>query len=279
MLAELHGKISRSGSNLRTTSEDNLTGNVFGVLRYVSFNRLMKPLLLSSLCATSEDTLQSVKATIEEIDLDFWNDNIEFWPYDKEGELDVLLKFNNAVIGVEVKYNSPMSDQDEDSSMMTTGNIGLSKEQLPRESRIVKRFAGKRKAILILLAKKQFAKATVTDILTYSSDGLTPQKIESDVKLCYIGWEDFLEALKKESRQFKVNDFTSLIVSDLIELLILKGFEQFRSFDVLETLGRIAFNDGYYEFRENTAVRNNNISFYYNDEILKEDFYEFAHRE
>ena len=216
MLAELHGKISRSGSNLRTTSEDNLTGNVFGILRYVSFNHLMKPLLLSSLCATSENTLQSVKATLKEINLDFWNENIEFWPYDKEGELDVLLKFNNAVIGIEVKYNSPMSDQDEDSSMTTTGNIGLSKEQLPRESRIVKRFAGKRKAILILLAKKQFAKATVTDMLTCSVDGLTPQKIESDVELCYIGWEDFLEALKKEYRQCAANDFTSLIVSDLM---------------------------------------------------------------
>ena len=279
MLAELHGKISRSGSNLRTTSEDNLTGNVFGILRYVSFNHLMKPLLLSSLCATSENTLQSVKATLKEINLDFWNENIEFWPYDKEGELDVLLKFNNAVIGIEVKYNSPMSDQDDDSSMTTPGNIGLSKEQLPRESRIVKRFAGKRKAILILLAKKQFAKATVTDMLTCSVDGLTPQKIESDVELCYIGWEDFLEALKKEYRQCAANDFTSLIVSDLIELLTLKGFEQFRSFDVLETFGRIAFNDGYYEFQDNIATRNNNISFYYKDEIIKEDFYEFAHRE
>ncbi|MEK4246582.1 hypothetical protein MKZ20_14770 [Psychrobacillus sp. FSL K6-2684] len=39
MIAEIRGKISRSGSNLTERLEDNLTGNVFGALRYLPYER------------------------------------------------------------------------------------------------------------------------------------------------------------------------------------------------------------------------------------------------
>ena len=46
MIAELHGKISSRGTNLKETLEDNLTGNVFGSLRYIPFSKGIKHILL-----------------------------------------------------------------------------------------------------------------------------------------------------------------------------------------------------------------------------------------
>ncbi len=272
MLAELHGKISRSGSNLRTTSEDNLTGNVFGVLRYAPFNKLAKPLLLESIGAFSEETSQAVKATLNEVNLDFWGDKIQFWPYDKEGELDVLLEFDNVIIGVEVKYNSPMSDQDSDKPVDDTeADMESSRKQLARESRIVLRRAKGRKAILMLLARKQFAKDIVKETL---EKGLG--EIEAGVHLCFVGWEDLLEALK--AQKDLLDDFSGLIASDLIALLTRKGFEQFQSFDEVEKLGISVSVDGYYEFSGNVSAIQDSSSFCYDNMILKEDYYEFASR-
>ena len=40
-------------------------------------------------------------------------EKIEFWPYHKDGELDVVIDLNLITIGVEVKYNSGLSSDDE----------------------------------------------------------------------------------------------------------------------------------------------------------------------
>lgn len=45
VIAELFGKISSSGSNLTDRLEDNLTGDVFGVLRYLPFHSGMAQIL------------------------------------------------------------------------------------------------------------------------------------------------------------------------------------------------------------------------------------------
>lgn len=261
MIAEIHGKISRSGSNLRTTSEDNLTGDVIGALRYISFNELMKPLILNSIEAKEDCTKNDVIKTVTAINADFWADKIDFWPYDKEGELDVLLRFADVTIGIEVKLNSGMSDQ-EDNDQDTSYE---SQEQLARESRIVKRLAENTKdaAILILLARKQFAKDTV----------IAAKNIADGVKLCFIGWEDFLDALKQEKESTKHNEYTLLIISDIIDLLTRKGFEKFSSFDELNKFKKINITDGYYEF--GPVMQKSYFSFCDDKENIKEDYYEF----
>ena len=45
MIAEIHGKISSSGSNLSDRMEDKLTGNFFGNLRYLPYEKGFKLLL------------------------------------------------------------------------------------------------------------------------------------------------------------------------------------------------------------------------------------------
>ncbi|MER2107241.1 MAG: hypothetical protein ABS949_09905 [Solibacillus sp.] len=45
ILAEIHGKISSLGTNLSEQMEDNLTGNLFGTLRYLLFEHGLGSLL------------------------------------------------------------------------------------------------------------------------------------------------------------------------------------------------------------------------------------------
>ena len=266
MLAEIHGKISRSGSNLRTTSEDNLTGNVFGALRYAPFNRIMKKILVKSIHAKTAKTENEAKHIIEAIDADFWDDNIEFWPYHNNGELDACLKFENAIIGIEVKYNSPMSDGEDDISYDTDAEPVESKKQLAREAKIVGEWALGREPILILLAKKHFAKE-----ITKTFD---EQKIKAGVRLCYIGWEDFLESVKQITDE-ENDKFYRLILTDVANLLVRKGFEKFSSFGVLETLPSVYLEHGHYIFEEKAEELNKKLSFCFDEVITKEDYYEF----
>ena len=259
MLAELHGKIKMS-------SEDNLIGNVFGTLRYVSFNKLMKPILLSSIEAATDEIKENVKNHIESIESYSWNNYIKFWPYDEEGELDLILDFPKVTIGVEVKYNSGMSDWPSEILEINSSHIKINNEQLHREARIIKKRAVNKKAILILLARKHFAR----DIVRKTSD------IADGVNLCYIGWEDFLEALKIEKSNNKHDDFTLLIINDLINFLILKGFERFRSFDEVKSIRYPISQKLYYNFSNNYFKKIDFINFY--TDISKEDYYEYASR-
>ena len=61
MISEKSGKTSGSGSNLNDKSEYNLTGNVFGFLRYIPFSEAMKQIILILIC------LKEIADTINEI--------------------------------------------------------------------------------------------------------------------------------------------------------------------------------------------------------------------
>mgnify|MGYP001019721458 FL=1 len=73
MIAELHNKISNSGSNLNEKSEDELTGNFFGCLRYMPFNKGLKKVFLE--CIRPKELVQY----IEPLEVNEWSDKIEFW--------------------------------------------------------------------------------------------------------------------------------------------------------------------------------------------------------
>lgn len=68
MIAELRGKISSTGTNLSEKLEDELTGNIFGLLRYIPFSGGLKPLLLSS------HHLDGLMQSLSTFDLEYWDD-------------------------------------------------------------------------------------------------------------------------------------------------------------------------------------------------------------
>ena len=197
MIAELHGK-------LENHMEDELTGNVFGTLRYAAFEKILKPILKS--CVRPKN----IAAVIEKINCDFFGDKIIFWEKTKYGEPDLLLNFDEAIICIEVKYLSGLSGDN----------------QLEREAKIISDKSAGREKVLLLLAKESACVEIVT------ADYRQKFFDKWQVHLGYIAWEDFLDALKNLQTAAPLNPYENLMVDDLIKLLTLKGFAPFRSFDI-----------------------------------------------
>ncbi len=219
MIAEIHNKITKNNGNLSEISEDELTGNFFGHLRYIPFNEGLKPILRNAVFPPD------IADSIDGINTGFWNDNIEFWPYDSEGELDVYIEFDRIAIGIEVKYTSGLSsDDDVDYSLSDEKEMAeQSRNQLQRESRIITRRAGSKSKILLLVGDAM----ACADIYT----NITKRKLfsGSDVLFGYATWQSLLQELRK--LKFG-NPFSTLVISDLISLLTRKGFDQFQTMEL-----------------------------------------------
>lgn len=223
MIAEIKGKISSTGSNLSERLEDKLTGDLLGLLRYIPFNKATKSILVKTkvLKGDSSDILE----VINRLDIDYWDRNIQFWPYDSLGELDVLLEFEEIVIGIEVKlYSGLSSDDGVDNSAYDY--MTESSHQLSRESRILKRkIDGTKKPALLIFIAPEY---TCYPICKEAYDR---NIIENGIVLGYLPWEEILVAMEKVVDAEELNKYEELIIKDLITLLKRKGLERFRSFD------------------------------------------------
>jgi uncharacterized membrane protein len=195
MIAEIENK----GKWQSINSEDELTGNLFGNLRYLSFNKGLKYIFKS--CIGSH----SFKEALDSINAEEWADNIDFWRREKEGEPDVLLKFNNAMVLIEVKYNSDLS----------------SPNQLDKYQKLLSNIAGEREKIMILLAREGDARSIY--------DKFVGTRTSDSVHFGYLTWQKVLEALNDISN---LSSFESVIVNDLKRLLAKKGFGGFRNFNI-----------------------------------------------
>lgn len=230
MIAELNGKISSRGTNLTETLEDNLTGNFFGSLRYIPFSKGIKKILIEAIGEENFD-----KDEVEE-----WAEKIEFWPYHKDGELDVVIDLNLITIGVEVKYNSGLSSDDE---VLNEGEkIEKSNNQLARESRIIKELAEfkEKKPVLLFIARESKGNNIVKSIL---ERGI----LDKDVIFKYIYWEDICTIVKQIYKSTELNYFEKIIIGDIYRLLVKKGFDSFKSFESVINSKSI-MEDKYYLF-------------------------------
>jgi hypothetical protein len=260
MLAEIQGKISRTGSNLTERLEDNLTGNVFGALRYIPFSLGLGQVLEKGTYP------KSIGKDINCINSDFWADKIEFWPYDREGEIDAMIEFENMIIGIEVKYKSGLSSDDEVTNIekldkQKEEEMKHSINQLARESRIVSRKGLHRKKLLLFIADRKSCKEVYDDICSRDI-------LEKDVVLGYISWQEILNQLKR----IQVADpFHQLVIQDIIALLTRKGFEDFTNM-LIESPEPINEHD-FFQFDINNKVK---IDFETNLPISEGLYYEFG---
>lgn len=231
MIAEINGKISSRGTNLTETLEDNLTGNFFGSLRYIPFSKGIKKILTEVISNDNFDKYESEE----------WAEKIEFWPYYKEGELDVVINLKLVTIGVEVKYNSGLSSYDD--VLDEDKKIENSKNQLARESRIIKELAKDKgtKPILLFIARENKAKDIVQDV---KAKGI----IENDVQIEYISWEDICSIIEKLLESTEINYFERVIINDIYRLLVKKGFKSFKSFES-DINNKTIIEDKYYLFK------------------------------
>ncbi len=261
LIAEIKGKISSTGSNLSERLEDKLTGDLFGSLRYIPFNKAAKNILLKTKVLKKD--FSDIFKVINRLDIDYWDENIQFWPYDSLGELDVLLKFEEIVIGIEVKlYSGLSSDDGVDNSDLDY--MEESSHQLSRESRILKKKIkdSNKSALLIFIAPEY----TCYSICNEAYDR---NIIEDGIVLGYLPWEEILVALENVVFTETLNKYEGLIINDLIALLKRKGLERFRSFNF-----KCPNIDSGVWFKFNWEEDNINFSFN-QGVVLEEGYYEF----
>jgi hypothetical protein len=245
MLVEIHNKMSERGRRGIEQSEDELTGNVFGSLRYLPFESGLKQVLLKArpegdiseaiaanmpqgmqteLRATSHsvsqvasqveasDLLRTIVGLRSEPDVLFW----ERLSLEKGMvEPDVILDFpcERTVVMIEVKYNSGLSGE----------------KQLKREAEALageERFSHYENKVLLLLAKAGDA----------AFEALQESGFPRGVLLGSLCWQDVLEALMQRVAKSDVNDdctrHEKTVLSDVCELLQKKGFGGFASFNL-----------------------------------------------
>lgn len=260
MIADINGKLSRTGSNLTERLEDNLTGNVFGVLRYMPFSTVMGEILANGVYP------KSIGEDIGDIQYYYWADKVQFWPHNREGEIDVLIEFENMVLGIEVKYISGLSSDDvisnnEDIEIKNFEEMKQSMNQLARESRIISQKGKNKKKILLFIANRNSCKKVYADIQNRNI-------LERNVSFGYISWQSFLHQLKKLKT---TEPYHQVIINDVIALLIRKGFEDFTNMfiDIPQSI-----NDGqYFKFNIENDSR---LSFQSDIPINKGAYYEFS---
>ena len=207
MIAEIHHKVF---SNL----EDELTGNFFGIMRYIPFQRGLKQIYMK--CIHSLD--ESVHGLIRSVRTNDFD--IEFWKRSElgYGEIDAYMELDGVGIGLEVKYQSGLSGDN----------------QLEREASMLSEWCKSGEKILILVAAESDAREIYQR--NYRKECF------ADVHLAYITWQDILSGLDEIKT---VNQFEDLMVEDLKGLLREKGFMSFEGF---RDNGLIIDGGAFYDF-------------------------------
>jgi hypothetical protein len=240
MLAEIHGKISSTGSNLSDRLEDQLTGDIFGTLRYIDAQAGLLPFLASSYCLTNVG--QRVHPNFSNAKIK----QIRFWPWIVEAEPDVLIELaedgdQGLVILIEAKYFSPLSSDDSPDDALTpdeTSNSelanvyhnensspGESQNQLIRQMRGMRTmYRAYRRIQIFLTTDRVYPRDLLSRV-----QGLADTEGLGDTELYWLCWHDLPAVLQQalQKRDAWSSERDGIILSDLLWLCERKGFGRF----------------------------------------------------
>lgn len=194
MIAEIYHKFS-------TDLEDVLTGDFFGAMRYMPFNKGLNQIFKNYV--VSEDP-QVTHILSNAADDDF---NFEFWKRSENGlvEIDGFIPLTSVGIGIEVKYRSGLSGGD----------------QLEKEAQVLDEWCNGKEKLLILIGEAEEAKA----IYIENKD----KRVFRDVHLAYLSWQDILLGL---DQVLISSSYEKKMIEDLKTLLREKGFVSFEGFSI-----------------------------------------------
>jgi Holliday junction resolvase-like predicted endonuclease len=215
MISEIKGKISSTGSNLSDRLEDKLTGDFFGALRYLPFEQGLKGILEQVNFA--EEGEQEVWGKFLAAQNGFQVD-YKFWPKHAKGEIDLLLEFEDALIGIEVKYRSGISSEDEGEVL----NYAESLHQLSKYSHMIENLANDSQAYLIFLSPFSIQHSVQQQLRIGFN-------VSSSVSLGFANWEDIHTKLIR-MRKSALPGTQEYILTDAEELLEVKGLKRFAGF-------------------------------------------------
>ncbi len=215
MLAEIHNKISGTGSNLSDRLEDKLTGDIFGAIRYLPFEIGLSNILSKTVIKGKENLTQLMDG------VKGYNYEIKFWVRSEFGELDVLVCTETADIAIEVKYLSGLSSDDNvDNS--DKEEFEESSNQLSRYADLLNKESTKQHKVLIFLAPASVGVAVANDVMSR-------KLVRNPVVFGFLSWQDVLNALK-DINLGNINIWQRRVVGDMVALLEKKGFDRFVSF-------------------------------------------------
>jgi hypothetical protein len=246
LIAEIHHKVSSTGSNLNEKLEDELTGNFFGNLRYIPFRRGLGKIISHY----TYDDQCIFHNTFSDINTDEWN--TEFWRKSISGlgEIDCYMsELDNNSLGIEVKYKSDLSSED----------------QLEREALMMKEWNTKGKLFLLFIApRKDYCRQIYNQNKT---------RVEmNDVTLGFLAWEDALLGLNLVETE---TPFEKIIIEDIRDLLIGKGFAGFHGFLFHENFEIEESNLWVFKRNINKASA---LSFIITEPVIGEEAYEFRRK-
>jgi hypothetical protein len=220
-LAELHGKLSRSGSNLSERLEDQLTSDVFGRLRYLHPDRGLLPIVMAaeSMSGAGCPVATSIHGEPEWV----------FWPTFPGVEPDVLITFDTpegqtAVI-VECKYLSGKSgsfNPGDENIVASASADQLAREFLALET-LRQHFP--RRFLLYVTGHE----VVPSDEIDASFQALAVLAASSNARsqVFWLSWSSIWRALTNECRRPFLTRFERLVVDDLLALLRHKGYRSF----------------------------------------------------
>ncbi|MGE7694483.1 NERD domain-containing protein [Lysinibacillus sp. NPDC094177] len=254
MLAEIYNKISQTGSNLSDRLEDKLTGDFFGTIRYLPFELGLKHVF---------STAQFNQKQVSEKWLEFIENEkghatqIEFWHREEEGEIDVLLINDKAVIGIEVKYLSGLSSEDQVDGIELDYTESI--HQLARYSRMIEKYSKDRESYLLFLAPYEMMNTVRKNILNRSI-------ISPSIELGFMCWQDIHDSLLNLDVD-QIETGQQLILSDLQALLSKKGLTCFKGFN--SNIFNQPIVRSAYSFKHEDSISNN--TWIWPTKTIKED--------
>ncbi|WP_223813657.1 hypothetical protein [Geobacillus zalihae] len=131
----------------------------------------------------------------------------------ERSEIDVLLELDHLTIGIEVKYHSPLSSDD----------------QLEREASDLLNGKGQTPKFLLLLG-------TEPEVNMMAKKVMEDRKLPSGVHFGYLSWQEVLHQMVYVQKSETWNEFERLMLRDLVALLKKRDLIVFKAFKTLPTL-------------------------------------------
>jgi hypothetical protein len=223
IFAELRGKLGVDYSRAHERAEDVITSNVFGLLRYLSPEDGLLPILRRARRVHIE-----TDSTLLYSDLN-WLDNtpcagidVEFWPtWSGNGQPDIFLALRDkaghtsALVVVEAKLHSPKSGQADEQEELTDEN-SADPDQLVRYWRGLQSLPGSPEIPRWLIYLTKHGAPPVEELTESLRRAPTMQ-------LAWLSWRDIWAVAELASAAY-------LPAADLAQLLAYKGLKNFNGF-------------------------------------------------
>lgn len=264
MWTEIHGKLPSEWSR----REDLLTGNFFGLLQFASQNSGILYQILEGVRfslrgdltdAVSEQALRSFKEFLENLRQMEEQPVFYFWPDAQSGsgkrdEIDLVIDFPRlkCLLGIEVKYISPLSSNDNiregteqvKTPEMDADEISKSQNQILRYTRTFSKKMGNDKTCFFLIWAKDAMAAEIFEGITTAENQNTERQALSKENnhIGFMSWEKTAEQLTKLAVPLTFPD--SKIWEDLYEYLKFKNLAGFSVFKPIQSK-RISGKDGF----------------------------------